>query len=37
LIALPNADKEESTYDVDAKRKTVKIERDNGTVDFGGS
>jgi hypothetical protein len=36
-MALPNADKEEATYDVDAKRKAVKIESGISKVDFGGS
>jgi hypothetical protein len=36
-MARPNADKEEATYGVDAKRKAVKIESGIGKVDFGGS
>jgi hypothetical protein len=36
-MALPNADKEAATYDVDGKRKAVKIESGIGKVDFGGS
>lgn len=36
-MALPNAEKEEASFDVDARRKAVKIESGIGNVDFGGS